>query len=101
MLVFRVEGISMRSLLVKQSVFWAVLLVAAGIGCIRCTGQTAGLAQISGDVRDPTGASIAGAQVKVTQIERKLDREIVSDSQGRYVAPELPVGPYQIEVTAN
>ena len=74
--------------------------LAIGVGDLRCFAQTAAVAQVSGIVQDPSGAPVAGAQVKITQIETKLVRQITSDDQGRYLAPALPVGPYQLEVTA-
>ena len=80
-------------------VSWLVL--TSGLWEFRCFAQTAGLAQISGVIQDTSGAAITGAQVKITQIETKLERQTTSDDQGRYVAPALPVGPYQIEVSAN
>src|SRR5215469_15162507 len=85
-----------RSVLVPT--LWLVLIT--GVQELRCFAQTAGLAQISGVIQDPSGAPIAGAQIKITQTETKLERQITSDVQGRYVAPALPVGPYQIEVSA-
>jgi hypothetical protein len=70
----------------------------AGVGELRCFGQAGG-AQLSGTVQDSSGAPIAGAQVKITQTATQQERSITSDVQGRYVAPALPVGPYQIEVS--
>src|SRR6266436_1158709 len=85
-----------RSVLVPM----ILLVLATGGGDLLCFAQTAAVAQVSGIVQDPSGAPVAGAQVKITQIETKLVRQITSDDQGRYLAPALPVGPYQLEVTA-
>src|ERR1700676_216357 len=79
--------------------FMLGLVMTADIGSLRCFAQTS-TAQVSGTVRDPSGAAIAGAQIKITQVETKQARQIMSDDQGRYVAPALPVGPYELEVTA-
>src|SRR6266446_4086497 len=81
-------------------VLMLLLVLATGVGDLRCFAQTAAVAQVSGIVQDPSGAPVAGAQVKITQIETKLVRQITSDDQGRYLAPALPVGPYQLEDTA-
>ena len=58
-------------------------------------------AQISGVVTDPTGAVIPSAQVKATQTESGQTRTTVSTSNGAYSLPNLPVGPYSLEVTSQ
>ena len=80
-----------------------VSLIVAGTGGLapRCEAQAVAIAQVSGVVADPTGSVIAGAQVKITETARRAARTAVTDSQGRYVLPNLPVGPYVLEVTAN
>jgi Carboxypeptidase regulatory-like domain len=77
--------------------FW--LVVTTGVGAFHCFAQNAGVAEVSGVVRDTSGAAIPGAEVKITQIGTKLERQITTDAQGRYVAPALPVGSYQLEVS--
>src|SRR5262245_10765283 len=59
--------------------------------------QTSGT--ISGIVHDASGALIPGASVTVKNVDTGLTREIVSDEQGRYSAPNLPVGPYEVQVS--
>ena len=87
--------------LMARCILIPVLVIWGGAASVRCSAQALGAAQVSGTVRDSSGAAIVGAHVKITQVERKLDREVSTDAQGRYVAPELPVGPYQIEVSAD
>jgi Carboxypeptidase regulatory-like domain len=48
-------------------------------------------AAISGTVLDPTGAAIPGASITVRNIGTAFTRTVISDDQGRYVAPELPI----------
>jgi len=55
-----------------------------------------GEASIEGAVTDTTGAIIAGATVKVKNVEIGTVRAIVTDSAGRYDAPSLPVGKYEV-----
>ena len=57
-------------------------------------------AQISGTVKDQTGAVIAGAQVTATNTATGLKRSATADAGGAYTLPNLPVGPYQLEVAA-
>lgn len=61
-------------------------------------GQATGSA-ISGLVRDPSQAVIAGATVAVTNLETGIVRTAQTDAQGRYRVTELPPGSYEIAVT--
>ncbi|HET6142939.1 MAG TPA: carboxypeptidase-like regulatory domain-containing protein [Candidatus Acidoferrales bacterium] len=60
------------------------------------TASAQGQASISGTVVDATGAVIAGATVKVKNVEIGSVRTVVSDSAGRYAAPSLEVGKYEV-----
>src|SRR5258707_8185896 len=55
-----------------------------------------GEASINGAVTDSTGAVIAGATVKVKSVEIGTIRAIVTDRSGRYDAPSLAVGKYEV-----
>src|SRR5262249_11718974 len=65
-----------------------------------CWAQAVAVAEVGGLVADQSGALVAGAQVKITQTAMQLVRTTTTDTQGRYILPNLPVGPYQLEVTA-
>ncbi|MBI4891733.1 MAG: carboxypeptidase regulatory-like domain-containing protein [Acidobacteria bacterium] len=56
---------------------------------------------ISGRVTDPSGAILAGAQVVVTNIAMGTKTSLATNNEGRYLAPVLPPGMYQVEVTAT
>ncbi len=56
-------------------------------------------AQISGTVKDTTGALLPGAEVRATQTETAIARSTVSNETGAYVLPNLPIGPYRLEVS--
>ena len=58
-------------------------------------------AQINGSVSDASGAAVPGAQVKVTQTATGLVRTVNSGADGGYVIPNLPVGPYMLEVVKD
>src|SRR6516225_10237719 len=58
-----------------------------------------GTAQISGTVKDQTGAVLPGVEVTVTQTGTGLMRNTVTDETGSYVLSNLPVGPYRLEAT--
>ena len=54
--------------------------------------------QISGVIRDPSGSAVPGAAIKATQTATGVARNATSGADGGYVLPNLPVGPYQLEV---
>src|SRR5215475_15146106 len=56
--------------------------------------------QIQGIVQDSSGAVVPGVEVKATQTETGVVRTAVSAEDGRYVLPNLPIGPYRLEVNA-
>ena len=55
-----------------------------------------GEASINGAVTDTTGSVIAGATVKVKNVEIGTVRAIITDGSGRYDAPSLAVGKYEV-----
>jgi hypothetical protein len=57
--------------------------------------------QISGFVRDPSGAIIQGANVVATNEGTKEPHRSVTNSDGYYVFPQLLVGAYSINVEAR
>ena len=56
-------------------------------------------AQINGTVRDSSGSSVPGADLKATQTATGVVRTATSGPDGSYVLANLPIGPYQIEVS--
>src|SRR5262245_31484989 len=56
-------------------------------------------AQISGTVRDESGAVIPGAEIKVTQTATGASRSATSNEEGQYIFPTLPLGPYALEAS--
>ena len=56
-------------------------------------------AQIQGTVQDASGLAVQGAEVKAMQTETGTVRTAITGVDGGYALPDLPVGPYQLEVT--
>jgi Carboxypeptidase regulatory-like domain len=56
-------------------------------------------AQLSGRVTDESGAVLPGVTVTATQTDTGLSRSDVTDANGSYVLPNLPTGPYRLEVS--
>ena len=48
---------------------------------------------------DSSGATIPEATVKVTNAATQLIRTVTTGADGTYAVPDLPVGPYRIDVT--
>jgi Carboxypeptidase regulatory-like domain len=78
---------------VSVSVFVAVVFLsfAATMTWAQAT------AQISGSVKDQTGAVLPGAEVTATQTATGAKRTAVSDDTGAYILQNLSIGPYTIE----
>ena len=60
--------------------------------------QSVSNAQVSGVVRDSSGGALPGADVTITKVDTGAVRSVVTGGDGRYVFPNLPVGPYQLKV---
>jgi len=56
---------------------------------------------ISGTVKDPNGAAVAGATVTITDTEKKVVvRTVTTNDDGAFAAPDLPSGNYEVAVEA-
>jgi hypothetical protein len=74
---------------------WVVLLMT---GSVMARAQEVS-GSISGTVLDPTGASVNGAVVTLTQTDRaQVERTVKTDKTGFYTAGSLPLGPYSVTV---
>jgi len=54
-------------------------------------------AQISGTVKDQSGAVLPGVEVTLTNTGTGVSRVAVTNETGSYVLPNLPIGPYRLE----
>jgi len=66
----------------------------------RVAAQAVANATIQGEISDASGAAIPGAQIKATQTDTGQVVTTVSGTNGGYVLPNVPVGPYRLEVSA-
>src|SRR5215472_3259299 len=85
----------------KQFLKTLVGVVSLLLAGVLASGQAINNAQIHGTITDPTGAAVIGAEIRVTQIATGLVRTVSTGSEGAYNFPDLPVGPYQLEVKAQ
>jgi hypothetical protein len=72
-----------------------VLLVPS----ISAFAQTAQVGQISGQIHDESGAVMPGVAVTLVSEERGFTRETVTDEQGKYMFPVVPLGTYTIRAS--
>src|SRR5205807_7099556 len=80
---------------ILSGLFMGMLLSA-----LTCTSLWAqATAQISGAVQDSSGAVLPGAEVTATQTETGASRTTVTNEAGRYILPNLPLGPYKLEAS--
>src|SRR5258708_19675636 len=56
-------------------------------------------ATLLGTISDPSGAAVAGATVKATNLATSFSREAVSDASGAYSIRSLPAGAYRVTAT--
>ncbi len=85
---------------------WTRFLIAALVGmalvlaCIPLAAQT-DRGRILGNVHDSTGAVVVGAKVAITDVQRGISRNLVTDSAGAFQAPDLLPGTYRIRVESQ
>ncbi len=58
-------------------------------------------ASITGRVLDPSGAVVARSTITAIQVTTNQNHIVLTDGQGRFRLPYLPVGQYQISAQAN
>lgn len=67
--------------------------------CVGASAQAVSSSQISGVVQDSSGLVVPGATVTVTQTATAMTRTTITGADGNYILPNLPVGPYRLQVT--
>ncbi|MGA9183672.1 MAG: carboxypeptidase regulatory-like domain-containing protein [Candidatus Acidiferrales bacterium] len=74
---------------------------AAIFGAASTVGQTRDLGAIGGQVTDPQGAVVVGAEVALTNASLNIERDSSTDAEGRYSFMGLPLtGEYSLVVRA-
>jgi len=76
---------------------WIVLLVATF--CAAAGAQDT--ASITGTITDPSGAAIPNARVAVTNAEHGINRTGTTNGSGDYLFASLPIGSYDLTVSAT
>jgi len=69
------------------------LLLISGVAFAQAT------AQLNGRVTDESGAVLPGVTVNATQTDTQFERTAVSDETGSWTMPNMPIGPYRLEIS--
>ncbi len=87
----------------RWSLHLAGMLVVTVLVLTSCVAhaQIAGTANIQGTVTDSTGAVVASGSVVLTDEATQVKRTTVSDGSGVYLFPAIPIGTYDLKVTAS
>ena len=70
----------------------AILVMTTALAWAQAT------AELNGRVTDESGAVLPGVSVTVTQTDTGFTRTTVTDGEGGYSLPNLPTGPYRLEI---
>jgi outer membrane receptor for ferrienterochelin and colicin len=76
----------------------AMLLLVAGVAHAQSQATTG---VIQGTVNDENGTAVAGANVTLTNTGTNFSKAVATDSAGRFRAVLLPLGRYNVTVSAN
>ena len=56
---------------------------------------------LTGIIKDPSGAVVPGAEVKLTEANKGYSLDVNSDESGRYLLRSIPPGTYRLSVAAS
>ena len=73
-----------------------VVAVALGLLVAQSAYAQSATGDIQGTVVDQSGAVLPGVTITVTNTATGVQRELVTDTEGRFSAPGLQVGPYEV-----
>src|SRR6267378_2788953 len=81
----------------SRSLLWLPLIVLSLLSQGFAQGGATGA--ITGTVQDPSGAVVAGAEVRITNQDTKvLERTVKTGADGSFTAPLLAVGTYTVSI---
>jgi len=78
-------------------IFLALFVASSGSALTGASVWAQATAQISGTVRDQSGAVLPGVEVTATQTDTGISRSTVTNETGSYILPNVAVGPYRLE----
>jgi Carboxypeptidase regulatory-like domain len=90
----------LRHVQLRKAVPFLIVSVAIGFFSLSAYSQV-NLGRISGTITDQSGGTMANAKVTVTDQDRGVSRNLVTDVAGAYAAPSLLPGNYTVHVEAS
>jgi len=93
---FRRKEIKVKACSAIKRLSWVVIV----LWFLLNTAWAAVAGRISGMVSDPSGAFLAGAAVTLTNVGNGTKQSAITNDQGQYSFPVVPVGRYELEVTS-
>src|SRR5207248_128696 len=88
------------SVTIPRAIVCLLFTFFAAIAAPAAAQSGSGVAAIEGTVLDPDARAVVGAVVIVISSETGYERVLSTDGRGRYFATAMPVGSYEIEVSA-
>ncbi|MBI4263577.1 MAG: TonB-dependent receptor [Acidobacteria bacterium] len=79
----------------------ALVLTMVAVLAVDAPAFAQATAQINGTVTDASGGVLPGTDVTAIQTDTGFRRSAVTDASGSYTLPNLPVGPYRLEVNLS
>lgn len=89
----------MKAVHIKRFVVSVVFLLVIGGGSNALAQLFPG--RITGSVHDAQGAVVAGATVKLSNLDTAQERSVTSDQNGEFNFPELPLGTFRLTVSKD
>ena len=83
-----------------KSLLASIAFLALALACAEVRAQEF-VASVSGTVKDPTGGVIPKARVIVKNLGTGLQREVLTNEDGYYRVSGLPLGSYEVAVSAQ
>ena len=75
-----------------------LFLVLAMAASTRLGAQALSSATIQGTVKDASGGVLPNAALEILNSGTGNVQSLATDTQGRYIAPELPIGTYNVDI---
>src|SRR5512133_1712460 len=74
------------------------IALAMSLGLLGGVAWAQATAALAGRVTDESGAVLPGVTVTLTQTDTAFTRTVATDATGAWTMPNLPTGPYRLEV---
>lgn len=85
----------------SKIVRYSAFLIIVALACACCLAQTVFSGSVQGVISDPSGASVAGAEVKLRNVDTGVEASTTSSDSGNYRFSSLPPGHYVVRVEAH